>query len=188
MFRASSTLSPSILFRIPALTARRQRVSSGSQRSLMASGIVTTTRKTRGDDVDAACGQLAGQVKDKTRRTTRIVPIVGYDHETLVARPGGTVCFGRMCRAAHAHLGSQSRPPRCPTSRLSPMRGARPRFMSISDKPYFQAARYGVALDEARSAVTYDSGYACLPFGGRRICFSNQFATPFRICNEAGPG
>jgi hypothetical protein len=36
---------------------------------LMQAGIVTTTRKTRGDDIDAACGQLAGQVKDKTRRT-----------------------------------------------------------------------------------------------------------------------
>ncbi|MDZ4315288.1 MAG: 23S rRNA (adenine(2503)-C(2))-methyltransferase RlmN [Azonexus sp.] len=36
---------------------------------LMAAGIITTTRKTRGDDIDAACGQLAGQVKDKTRRT-----------------------------------------------------------------------------------------------------------------------
>ena len=36
---------------------------------LIAAGIVTTTRKTRGDDIDAACGQLAGQVKDKTRRT-----------------------------------------------------------------------------------------------------------------------
>jgi 23S rRNA (adenine2503-C2)-methyltransferase len=34
----------------------------------MQAGIVTTTRKTRGDDIDAACGQLAGQVKDKTRR------------------------------------------------------------------------------------------------------------------------
>jgi 23S rRNA (adenine2503-C2)-methyltransferase len=44
---------------------------------LIDAGIVTTTRKTRGDDVDAACGQLAGQVKDKTRRTTtRIVPVV----------------------------------------------------------------------------------------------------------------
>lgn len=32
-------------------------------------GIVATTRKTRGDDIDAACGQLAGQVRDKTRRT-----------------------------------------------------------------------------------------------------------------------
>jgi 23S rRNA (adenine2503-C2)-methyltransferase len=37
---------------------------------LIDAGIVTTTRKTRGDDVDAACGQLAGQVQDKTRRTT----------------------------------------------------------------------------------------------------------------------
>ncbi|KAA3650723.1 MAG: 23S rRNA (adenine(2503)-C(2))-methyltransferase RlmN [Proteobacteria bacterium] len=36
---------------------------------LQDAGIVATTRKTRGDDVDAACGQLAGQVKDKTRRT-----------------------------------------------------------------------------------------------------------------------
>ena len=29
---------------------------------------MVTVRKTRGDDIDAACGQLAGQVKDKTRR------------------------------------------------------------------------------------------------------------------------
>ena len=36
---------------------------------LMRAGVVTTTRKTRGDDIDAACGQLAGQVEDKTRRT-----------------------------------------------------------------------------------------------------------------------
>ena len=40
---------------------------------LMNAGIVTTTRKTRGDDIDAACGQLAGQVLDKTRRTARRV-------------------------------------------------------------------------------------------------------------------
>jgi 23S rRNA (adenine2503-C2)-methyltransferase len=31
-------------------------------------GFVVTVRKTRGDDIDAACGQLAGKVKDKTRR------------------------------------------------------------------------------------------------------------------------
>ena len=30
-------------------------------------GIVTTVRKTRGDDIDAACGQLAGDVQDRTR-------------------------------------------------------------------------------------------------------------------------
>ena len=44
---------------------------------LMQAGIVTTTRKTRGDDIDAACGQLAGQVKDKTKRTAgRVIPLV----------------------------------------------------------------------------------------------------------------
>lgn len=36
---------------------------------LMQAGLVATTRKTRGDDIDAACGQLAGQVQDKTKRT-----------------------------------------------------------------------------------------------------------------------
>ncbi|MCR4304458.1 MAG: radical SAM protein [Gallionella sp.] len=36
---------------------------------LMQADIVTTTRKTRGDDIAAACGQLAGQVQDMTRRT-----------------------------------------------------------------------------------------------------------------------
>jgi len=35
-------------------------------------GIVTTIRKTRGDDIDAACGQLAGDVRDRTRVGTRI--------------------------------------------------------------------------------------------------------------------
>ncbi len=46
---------------------------------LLSAGIVTTTRKTRGDDIDAACGQLAGQVKDKSRRHERrnkIIPLV----------------------------------------------------------------------------------------------------------------
>jgi 23S rRNA (adenine2503-C2)-methyltransferase len=35
-------------------------------------GIVTITRKTRGDDIDAACGQLAGEFQDRTRRRQRI--------------------------------------------------------------------------------------------------------------------
>jgi 23S rRNA (adenine2503-C2)-methyltransferase len=32
---------------------------------------MTITRKTRGDDIDAACGQLAGRVLDRTRRSRR---------------------------------------------------------------------------------------------------------------------
>lgn len=39
---------------------------------LLAAGILTITRKVRGDDIDAACGQLAGKVLDRTRRTVRV--------------------------------------------------------------------------------------------------------------------
>ncbi len=37
---------------------------------LGSAGFVTVIRKTRGDDIDAACGQLAGRVMDRTRRST----------------------------------------------------------------------------------------------------------------------
>lgn len=41
--------------------------------TLNTAGIVATVRKTRGDDIDAACGQLAGQVIDRTRRAMKFV-------------------------------------------------------------------------------------------------------------------
>ena len=52
-------------------------------------GIVTTIRKTRGDDIDAACGQLAGEVKDRTKvggrierqRTISIMPVANISEE-----------------------------------------------------------------------------------------------------------
>jgi 23S rRNA (adenine2503-C2)-methyltransferase len=52
-------------------------------------GIVTTIRKTRGDDIDAACGQLAGDVKDRTDITKRIArqrmvmikPVADFDKQ-----------------------------------------------------------------------------------------------------------
>ncbi len=46
---------------------------------LIDAGIVTTIRRTRGDDIDAACGQLAGEVQDRTRlkeRSRRVVPLM----------------------------------------------------------------------------------------------------------------
>ena len=42
-------------------------------RILADAGIVTTVRKTRGDDIDAACGQLAGEVQDRTRAAQRML-------------------------------------------------------------------------------------------------------------------
>ena len=52
---------------------------------LTAAGIVTTIRKTRGDDIDAACGQLAGDVKDRTRVEQRIV--LQRQAEVLLTNP-----------------------------------------------------------------------------------------------------
>lgn len=52
-----------------------KRVSNNALRKfqdiLMEEGYITTVRTTRGDDIDAACGQLAGQVNDVTRRSER---------------------------------------------------------------------------------------------------------------------
>ena len=45
------------------------------QRILLADGHIVTVRKTRGDDIDAACGQLAGQVADKTKRSARYIQL-----------------------------------------------------------------------------------------------------------------
>ncbi|MEI7465679.1 MAG: 23S rRNA (adenine(2503)-C(2))-methyltransferase RlmN [Burkholderiales bacterium] len=51
-------------------------------RMLQDAGMVTTVRKTRGDDIDAACGQLAGEVQDRTQARERMakrrqsIPIV----------------------------------------------------------------------------------------------------------------
>ncbi|WP_221065284.1 23S rRNA (adenine(2503)-C(2))-methyltransferase RlmN [Methylomagnum ishizawai] len=47
---------------------------------LQQAGLITTTRKTRGDDIDAACGQLVGKVNDRTRRQIRL-------HQVATAAP-----------------------------------------------------------------------------------------------------
>ncbi len=50
------------------------RIKGFAQR-LVDAGIVTTVRRTRGDDIDAACGQLAGEVQDRTRLRERSTPL-----------------------------------------------------------------------------------------------------------------
>lgn len=49
----------------------RSTVTAFAER-LLAAGFVTTVRKTRGDDIDAACGQLAGDVRDRTQAQARM--------------------------------------------------------------------------------------------------------------------
>ncbi len=65
------------------LRSPRERVQAFAH-VLQAAGIVTTVRKTRGDDIDAACGQLAGEVQDRTNarerlaRQRQVIPIVTH--------------------------------------------------------------------------------------------------------------
>ncbi|WP_431686157.1 23S rRNA (adenine(2503)-C(2))-methyltransferase RlmN [Hahella sp. NBU794] len=45
------------------------------QKVLSDAGYVATVRTTRGDDIDAACGQLVGRVEDRTRRSQKYIPL-----------------------------------------------------------------------------------------------------------------
>ncbi len=60
-------------------TSPRERIAA-FRKQLQDAGITTTIRKTRGEDIDAACGQLAGQVQDRIKRrlATRIVPVSAH--------------------------------------------------------------------------------------------------------------
>ncbi len=59
----------------PFSLSNYKRVSNNAMRRfqqiLMDEGFTVTIRTTRGDDIDAACGQLAGQVNDRTKRSQR---------------------------------------------------------------------------------------------------------------------
>jgi 23S rRNA (adenine2503-C2)-methyltransferase len=57
-------------------------------RVLQDGGAVATVRKTRGDDIDAACGQLAGEVQDRTNARVRMTrsPVQVHRADSLVAR------------------------------------------------------------------------------------------------------
>ncbi|MCU0761453.1 MAG: 23S rRNA (adenine(2503)-C(2))-methyltransferase RlmN [Hydrogenophaga sp.] len=52
-------------------------------KTLNDAGIVTTVRKTRGDDIDAACGQLAGDVMDRTRVAQRQARLRTAQQQTI---------------------------------------------------------------------------------------------------------
>ena len=59
-------------FPASGLRCSRPSVVMAFSQILLDAGIVTTVRKTRGDDIDAACGQLAGDVQDRTGAKQRM--------------------------------------------------------------------------------------------------------------------
>lgn len=78
----------------PFSLSNYKRVSNNAMRRfqqiLIDEGYTTTIRTTRGDDIDAACGQLAGQVNDRTKRSQRYkidkVALESSDHELIPVR------------------------------------------------------------------------------------------------------
>jgi 23S rRNA (adenine2503-C2)-methyltransferase len=82
-------------FPASGLLRSKQSAVAAFARVLSDAGVVTTVRKTRGDDIDAACGQLAGDVMDRTsvekriarQRTIEILPVSAVDR---VHREGAT--------------------------------------------------------------------------------------------------
>ena len=69
---AKINLIPFNPFPVSGLKRSGQGAVTEFSRILLESGLVTTVRKTRGDDIDAACGQLAGDVQDRTNAKTRM--------------------------------------------------------------------------------------------------------------------
>ena len=86
--RCKFNLIPFNPFPASGLLRSSQAAVQAFAKILLDAGIVTTVRKTRGDDIDAACGQLAGDVKDRTRvqdriaqqRTIPLVPVAPDPH------------------------------------------------------------------------------------------------------------
>lgn len=54
------------------------------QKTLSDAGFVCTIRQTRGDDIDAACGQLVGQVADRTRRAEKWKQKIASQHNEIL--------------------------------------------------------------------------------------------------------
>jgi len=75
----------------PFSLSNYKRVSNNAlrrfQQILMDEGFTTTVRTTRGDDIEAACGQLAGKVNDRTRRSARYVNTLGTAEDVVRILP-----------------------------------------------------------------------------------------------------
>ena len=72
---------------------------------LSEAGIVTTVRKTRGEDIDAACGQLAGDVKDRTHVAARMAR-----HRTIAIKPEAARLILTQPQAAGPEVASAHQP------------------------------------------------------------------------------
>ena len=149
------------------LRSPRERVLAFAK-ILQDAGIVTTVRKTRGDDIDAACGQLAGEVQTAPQvhsRLTRpdvrpVIPITAAPRCSHEPRPasvlaaavarGGRAAVG-LCRRPRWHGG---RPARAGADGVRPDRPGAPRPGAAgTGHRLLRPRQLETALDETKLAV-----------------------------------
>ena len=86
---------------------------------LLRSGLVATTRKTRGDEIAAACGQLVGRVQDRSRRSIPVgLPAAGVaatNRPTDAKRSSGPPSAIRQAIGSAAVVGPRGGQPQVPT-------------------------------------------------------------------------
>ena len=130
-------------------------------------GIVTTVRKTRGDDIAAACGQLAGEVMDRTqvqqrlrREPIRIHAAAGRRAMTRLGAIGVPVLAACAAAAGTGRLHQHRHPYRGQGRRKGGAGAARPRAdqrgagqrLELATL-YYSRGQYRTALDEVKLAI-----------------------------------
>ena len=153
------------------------------QQVLKDAGVTTTVRKTRGDDIDAACGQLAGQVQDRVKRrlATRIValtrrrsPRIARTTEVLRMRNALPVVLAALVSSPAASRTRSRLPPAQPAGAArpaDPAGAAGPAAAGSGDgrqraeihtelaAGYYERAQMNVALEELAIAEKFDPTY-----------------------------
>ena len=141
--------------RIPPL--RSASASARFAEILARAGVTVTTRKTRGDDIAAACGQLAGDVADRTRRSARRIALKEAARVSAPAAPGRAGLLA-ACAAQHERTADPVE------TRQVDRRGRRPAQPRAAAhrarRLYYSRGNMSVALEELRIAVAADPNYA----------------------------
>jgi hypothetical protein len=157
------------------LRSKNPRITAFAQ-ILLDAGIVTTIRKTRGDDIDAACGQLAGEVQDRTRcssawKNGRIPEEVRRqlrqdrgDPFLMTLAQRSRLSLVALCVAGALAGCASSGPGKSGKAELTTSDAtAVQRKVDIRMQlaiGYFEQGQYAVALDEVKLALAADPNYA----------------------------
>ena len=149
----------------PVSTARattrsgRRRRSARSRRSCSMPDVLTMVRRTRGDDIDAACGQLKGQVMDRTRRQAEFRrKLEQGDRACGVSAPCGfaSVAAAGACSPRATTNGSRRQEGRARRRRKRKRLACTP----SSARSTCSRASSRLALDKLNKALSFDPNYA----------------------------